>query len=55
MVNKEKLKRAIAKDFCDLYKKEFTTDYFNQRIMRAIEINIMTFNHTIKFIEKLNK
>lgn len=48
------IKKALIKDFNDLYQKEYCTDYKEKRLIRGIEIEIMDFDNLIKAIELLN-
>lgn len=42
---REKIKKAIRKDFKNLYQKEYTTNWKEQRFIRDIEIGVMIFNN----------
>jgi len=42
------IKKALIKDFNDLYQKEYCTDYKEKRLIRGIEIEIMDFDNLIK-------
>lgn len=47
-----KIKEAIKKDFNILYQKEFTTDWKEQRLVRELEINVMSFPNLLKELEQ---
>ena len=48
----EKLKSALVKDFKSLYVVEFTTDWYSQRIIRTVEINVMSLENTFTYLAK---
>jgi nicotinic acid phosphoribosyltransferase len=43
-----KLREGLIKDFNELYVKEFTTEWKMERFCRKSEINLMSFDNTIK-------
>lgn len=45
-----KLVRALQKDFEELYVKEFTTAWKENRLIRNIELGIMRLDNTEKYI-----
>lgn len=47
----EQLRRALKKDFAELYVEKFTTDWKVQRFFRDIEIGLMPFENTMKLIK----
>jgi hypothetical protein len=49
-ITEKQLKESIKKDFNNLYQKQFTADYIAQRMIRSIEINVMSFENTMKLI-----
>ena len=51
-MNTDKLKRALIKDFNELYVKEFTMDWKVQRILRGLEIKVMGLPNTEKLISE---
>lgn len=51
----KKLREALKADFDNLYVKEFTTDWKNQRLFRNIEIGIMDLKNTLKLIKGRGK
>jgi len=51
-----KLVKALRKDFKELYVKEYTTGWREQRFIRNIELGIMSLKNTEKYIsEELDK
>lgn len=46
----DKLRKALNKDFEELYVKEFTADWEIQRLLRSIEINLMSFDNLRQLI-----
>ncbi len=50
MIKIERLRKALIKDFNNLYVKEFTTDSQIQRVIRQVEINIMPLDNVMKLI-----
>lgn len=50
-----KLVRALQADFKELYQKEFTTSYKEQRLIRNIELGIMRLKNTEKLIAQQAK
>ena len=50
MIKIEQLRKALIKDFNNLYVKEFTTDSQIQRVIRQVEINIMPLDNVMKLI-----
>jgi hypothetical protein len=48
-----KLREALKKDFKELYVKEYTTGWKEQRFLRNTELNIMSLENTIKYINSL--
>ena len=48
----EKLRQALRKDFDKLYVKEFATDWQMQRLLRNIEIGVMSLENTLKLLKK---
>lgn len=51
----EKFKIALKKDFNLLYQKEFTTDWKEQRLIRGLEIDAMSFPNLAKIAEEDKK
>jgi hypothetical protein len=49
-----KIKEAMLKDFNNLYVKNYTTAWETQRIIRGIEIKIMSIENLIKLFENKN-
>lgn len=49
------LQRALQKDFEELYVKEFTTAWKENRLIRNIELGIMRLDNTEKYIARLAK
>jgi hypothetical protein len=47
----EKLRVALIKDFENLYVQEFTSDWRAQRLIRNLEIGVMSFEHTVKLLK----
>jgi len=50
-----RLREGLIKDFNKLYVKEYTTMWEIERVVRETEIDIMTFDNTIKNILSLVK
>tara|TARA_R110000868_G_scaffold15413_1_gene70306 strand:+ start:168 stop:422 length:255 start_codon:yes stop_codon:yes gene_type:complete len=50
-----KLVKALQKDFEELYVKEFTTAWKENRLIRNIELGIMRLDNTEKYIARLAK
>lgn len=50
-----KLVRALQKDFKELYVKEYTTGWKEERFIRNIELGVMQLKNTEKYIEELVK
>lgn len=48
-----KLREALKKDFKELYVKEYTIGWKEQRFLRNIELNIMSLENTKKYINGL--
>ncbi|HQJ73774.1 MAG TPA: hypothetical protein PLW74_02710 [Candidatus Dojkabacteria bacterium] len=48
-----KLREALKKDFKELYVKEYTTGWKEQRFLRNTELNIMSLENTKKYINSL--
>jgi len=48
----EKLRKALREDFRKLYVKEFTTDWQTQRIIRNMEIGVMSLENTLRLLKK---
>ena len=46
------LKEAIKKDFHELYRKGYCTDWEAKRLVRDVEIDIMEFKHLKKAIRE---
>ena len=42
---RELIQRSLIKDFNDLYVKKFTTDWKTQRLIRSLEIDVMSFTN----------
>lgn len=53
MIDKNKLKEVLFKDFKELLKKEFTTDWKSQRLMIEVYLNIMNLDNTMKYLNNL--
>jgi len=57
MINKEELtgriREGLIKDYNKLYVKEYTTTWREERIVRKVEIDIMSFENTIESIISL--
>jgi hypothetical protein len=49
---REQLKTGLIKDFNHLYVKKYSTGWKIQRFVRRTEINLMSFDNTIKAILK---
>lgn len=47
-----KLIKALRKDYKELYVKEYTTGWRDQRLMRNIELGIMSLKNTEEYIEE---
>ena len=47
-----RIREGLVKDFNDLYVKEFTTEWKMERFCRKSEINLMSFDNTIKSLLK---
>jgi len=52
MTLEEKFKTALKKDFDLLYQKEFTTDWKEQRFIRGLEIDAMSFPNLAQIAEE---
>lgn len=52
---REAIKKAINKDFKELYVKEFTTDWKAQRLVRSLEVGVHTFSNIEKLIQAREK
>ena len=50
--DKTKLVEALRKDYKQLYVKEYTTGWREQRLMRNTELEIMSLKNTEEYIEK---
>lgn len=50
-----KLRESLKKDFHNLYQREFTTDWREQRVVRDIEIEIMNLNNVLQLISQYEK
>ena len=48
----DKLRKALRKDFKELYSKGYTIDYKTKRLLIDIEIGIMRLNNTMKLLEE---
>lgn len=48
-----KLKMAIVHDFNNLYVREFTTDWESQRLVRQLELDVMSLERTELAVGKL--
>ena len=46
----KKLKQALIKDFKNLYQKEYTSAWRESRMIRSIEIELMSLKNTEKLI-----
>lgn len=46
------LRMAITRDFAKLYVKKFTTNWEAQRVVRALEIELMEFSETLELIRQ---
>lgn len=53
MARIDDVKDAIRKDFHDLYKKEYSTNYKAERMLRDIEIGIMDFENLMELIRNM--
>jgi len=42
----EKLRKALSKDFHDLYRPKYTTNWKAERTVRDVEIELIPFDHT---------
>ena len=51
MIKSEQVKKALQKDFHELYQKRFTADYREQRFIRDIEIGVMKLDNLMKIVE----
>lgn len=47
-----KLVEALRKDYKELYVKEYTTGWREQRLLRNIELGIMSLRNTEKYISQ---
>jgi len=47
----DKLKEALKKDFQKLYVKQFTTNWREERIVRDIEIDVMSLHNLMYAID----
>jgi hypothetical protein len=50
-IDEKDVKKALKKDFKNLYVQEFTTDWKAQRLLRVMEIDIMSLENTMKLFE----
>jgi len=46
------LRKALKKDFRNLYVREFTTDWVIERMLREIEIDVMSLENTLSLLSK---
>lgn len=51
----EDIRKALQEDFEKLYVKEFTLDYKTQRVLRNLEIRIMSLDNIKSLIAKAQK
>lgn len=52
MTKEQQIRAALKKDFNALYVKEYTTTWEMERLLRSIEINIMSLKNVMKVVSK---
>jgi len=53
-MEEKKLREALKRDFNHLYVKEFTFAWRMERVVRAIEIDLMSLKNTMGVIDNAN-
>jgi len=48
----DKIKRAMVKDFNELYKPKFSINYQAERVTRAVEVEVMSISNVFGVVDK---
>ena len=52
MTKEQQIRAALKKDFESLYVKEYTTTWELDRLVRGLDIDIMSLKNTMKVVSK---
>jgi hypothetical protein len=54
MIELYDIKEVLKKDFNNLYQERFTMDWRDQRLVRGLEIDVMSLDNLEKLFNKAN-